>query len=176
MVANRVAVPSSEPCQVHLPTSLMYLILLTNIVWEYTQNCFQEQPGRRAIAEATLLLLRGISTFFSVLAKGLSDHASVVLHVFSHIFIPFSSLLGLTDKPGGCDGNTPPSGFRVSRPPRVGSASGTLAEQSVSLVPESRAGALSSRRGKQSLTWFVTARKKMKRRQEKGTQTFITNK
>lgn len=100
----------------------------------------------------------------------------MALHVFSHIFIPFSSLLGLTDKPGGCDGNTPPSCFPVSKPPRVGSASGTLAEQSVSPVPENRAEALSSRRRKQSLPWFVTARKKMKRRSKKGTQTFITNK
>lgn len=114
--------------------------------------------------------------FGSVLIKGLSDHTSAVLHVFSHIFIPFSSLLGLTDKPGGCDGNTPPSRFPVSKPPSVGSASGTLAEQAVSLVHENRAGALSSRRAKHICTWFVTARKKMKRRQEKGTQTFITNK
>lgn len=114
--------------------------------------------------------------FGSVLIKGLSDNTSAVLHVFSHIFIPFSSLLGLTDKPGGCDGNTPPSRFPVSKPPSVGSASGTLAEQAVSLVHENRAGDLSSRRAKHICTWFVTARKKMKRRQEKGTQTFITNK
>lgn len=79
------------------------------------------------------MLLHSISTSFSFLVKGLSNQASAVLHVLGHIFIPFTPLLGLTDKTGCCDGNTPPPSFPVSELPYLGSASQILAEQAVSL-------------------------------------------